>query len=121
MAGNGVERRFKPPYYAVIFTSMRTAGDNGYGAMAERMMELAATMPGYLGAESARDASGLGITVSYWQDQESIRNWRENAEHVQARRLGREQWYSDFEVRIAKVERGYGMHREARAAEEEMQ
>lgn len=96
-----------PPYYAVIFTSHRTEGDNGYGEMAERMAELAAQQPGYLGMESARE--GLGITVSYWESLEAIRNWKQNAEHQEAQRLGHQQWYSSFRVRIAKVEREYGI------------
>ncbi|MEP0003631.1 antibiotic biosynthesis monooxygenase [Marinobacter sp.] len=97
----------KPPYYAVIFSSHRTDGDNGYGEMAERMAELAAQQPGYLGMESARE--GLGITVSYWESLEAIRNWKQNAEHQEAQRLGHQQWYSSFRVRIAKVEREYGI------------
>ena len=97
----------KPPYYAVIFTSHRTDGDNGYGEMAARMAELAAQQPGYLGIESARE--GLGITVSYWESLEAIRNWKQNAEHQEAQRLGHQQWYSSFRVRIAKVEREYGI------------
>ena len=96
-----------PPYYAAIFTSRRTPGDNGYGAMANRMAELAAQQPGYLGIESARGSDGVGITVSYWASLEAIANWKRNAEHVEARRLGREGWYTHFEVRIAKVERAY--------------
>ena len=96
-----------PPYYAVIFTSHRTEGDNGYGEMAERMAELAAKQPGYLGMESARE--GLGITVSYWESLEAIRNWKQNAEHQEAQRRGHQQWYSSFRVRVAKVEREYGI------------
>jgi heme-degrading monooxygenase HmoA len=96
----------KPPYYAVIFTSLRTEGDNGYGDMANKMVELATQQPGFLGIESARE--DLGITVSYWSDLESIRNWKTNTEHLQAQRLGREQWYASFKVRISKVERDYG-------------
>jgi heme-degrading monooxygenase HmoA len=96
----------KPPYYAVIFSSLRTEGDQGYGAMSDRMMELAAAQPGFLGVESARE--DLGITVSYWASLEAIRNWKRNAEHREAQRLGREKWYSSFKVRIARVERDYG-------------
>lgn len=97
----------KPPYYAVIFTSHRTPEDGGYGSTADRMVELAATMPGYLGIESARGADGLGITVSYWQDEESIRHWKAEAEHREAQRRGIERWYSHYELRVARVERAY--------------
>ena len=97
----------EPPYYAVIFSSLRTDGDNGYGAMAERMDALAAQQPGYLGVESARE--GLGITVSYWRDLASIRAWKANAEHLIAQQTGRSSWYTDYKTRICKVERDYGL------------
>ena len=96
-----------PPYYAVIFSSQRTEGDNGYGEMAARMEALAAGQPGFLGIESVRD--GLGITVSYWDSLESIRSWKRHAEHREAQWLGHQRWYSVFRVRIAKVERDYGI------------
>ena len=98
-----------PPYYAVIFTSFRTDGDNGYEAMSEKMIELASSQPGYLGMESARD--GLGITVSYWDSLESIKAWRENAEHQLAQKAGYQKWYQSFKTRICKVERDYGFER----------
>ena len=96
-----------PPYYAVIFTSLRTEGDAGYDAMSDRMVELASQQTGFLGFESARD--GVGITVSYWSDLESIRNWKANTEHLEAQRLGHQKWYSAFKTRIAKVERDYAL------------
>jgi len=94
-----------PPYFAVIFTSIRTPGDHGYAAMSEKMLKLAARQPGFLGVESAR--AGVGITVSYWADLESIRRWKCDLEHREAQRLGRDMWYSDYRVRIARVERDY--------------
>ncbi len=97
----------EPPYYAVIFTAQRTGGDHGYGAMAERMLKLALAQPGCLGAESTRDAEGLGITVAYFRDEASITAWRDHTEHLAAQRLGRERWYSHYELRIARVERAY--------------
>ncbi len=99
----------EPPYYAVIFTSLRTEGDNGYGLTADRMVEIAQTMPGYLGVESARD--GLGITVCYWETLEHIAAWKAQAEHDMAQKMGREQWYQAYHLRIAKVERAYGFSR----------
>ena len=101
----------RPPYYVAIFTSQRTAGEHGYGDMAERMAALANQQPGYLGVESTRDESGFGITVSYWESEEAIRQWKHNAEHQVARQKGRTDWYQHFELRIAKVERAYGMGR----------
>ncbi|MDD2875746.1 MAG: antibiotic biosynthesis monooxygenase [Acidiphilium sp.] len=100
-----LSRTPEPPYYAVIFSSIRTEGDHGYAAMAEAMNRLAAEQPGYLGMESAREA--IGITVSYWADLESIRRWKAAAEHMVAQRLGQERWYAAYHVRVAKVERDY--------------
>ena len=95
----------EPPYFAVIFTSTRTDGENGYDAMSAKMIELSAQQPGFLGIESARGDDGLGITVSYWDSEESIANWRANAEHRVAQNQGREEWYAEFVTRVARVER----------------
>ncbi len=95
----------EPPYYAVIFTSVRTAGDQGYAATAARMVELAAAQPGFLGADSARN--DVGITVSYWRDLAAIRAWREHPEHRAAiAQAGA--WYAHYSVRVAYVERAWG-------------
>jgi heme-degrading monooxygenase HmoA len=96
----------EPPYYAVVFTSVRSAADgDGYGEMAERMEELAAAQPGFLGIESARDAEGQGITVSYWDSLEAVRRWGADAEHRVAQAHGRVRWYRTFRLRVCRVER----------------
>jgi heme-degrading monooxygenase HmoA len=95
----------EPPYYAVIFTSLRTDGDNGYADTARHMLGLARQQPGFLGFETARD--GLGISVSYWQSLEAIRAWKAHAEHRPAQDRARE-WYRAFRVRVCRVEREYG-------------
>ncbi|AVA34700.1 MULTISPECIES: antibiotic biosynthesis monooxygenase family protein [Cupriavidus] len=97
------------PYYAVIFTSIRSDGDNGYGEMAHVMLEAASKQPGFLGAESARE--GLGITVSYWDSLESIAAWKRDSAHLQAQKLGREKWYEGYKTRICRVERDYDFSR----------
>lgn len=102
----------EPPYYAVIFTSIRTEGDHGYAEMAARMNALAETQPGFLGFESARE--GLGITVSYWSSLEAIRAWKAHAEHREAQLRGRG-WYRTYRVRVCRVEREYGFDGEQRA------
>ena len=99
----------EPPYLAVIFSSQRTGDDAGYAAMSERMVELARQQPGFLGVESARDAGGFGLTVSYWRDEASIAAWRAHAEHAVAQRLGRERWYGAFRLRVCRVERESGL------------
>lgn len=99
----------RPPYYAVIFSSLRSPGDNGYSEMSDRMFELAGKQEGFLGVESAREE--LGITVSYWKNLESIKKWKQNAEHQIAREKGKSDWYQSFKVRIAKVERDYELEK----------
>jgi heme-degrading monooxygenase HmoA len=104
----------EPPYVAVLFTSLRTEGDQGYARMSERMEQLAAEQPGYLGIESARDAGNadstgsVGITVSYWVDEAAAAAWKQVAEHLVAQARGREVWYADYRVRICTVTRDYG-------------
>ena len=96
----------RSPYTAVIFTSRRTRTDvQGYAAAADRMEELAAQQPGYLGIESARDDEGFGITVSYWADEAAASAWRAVAEHREVQRLGRQRWYEHFAIRVATVGR----------------
>lgn len=103
----------EPPYYAVIFTSLRSEGDDGYGEMASRMAAMVAQQPGFLGMESARE--GVGITVCYWKDLESIAAWRQVEEHLLAQKYGRERWYRQFAARIARVEHAYTFKRAAGA------
>ena len=101
-----IARTPAPPYYAVIFSSVRTEGDAAYSEMAERMLRLAAEQDGFLGVESAR--SEYGITVSFWRDKGAILKWRFHAEHILAQKMGRSDWYKTFKVRISLVEREYG-------------
>ncbi|SHI62904.1 antibiotic biosynthesis monooxygenase family protein [Flavobacterium terrae] len=95
----------KPPYYAVIFTSVRTNVEQGYAEMSNLMVDMAKQQEGFLGVESARNE--IGITVSYWKDLESIKNWKNNVDHLQAQRMGKQKWYESYKVRIALVEREY--------------
>ncbi len=106
MAG-GFATTPEPPYYVVIFSSKRTEGDNGYAETAQALCELASRQPGCLGVESARDSGGFGITAAYFTDEAAIRRWKEDARHIDAQKRGKEDWYSHYSVRIAKVERAY--------------
>ena len=103
----------KPPYYAVVFSSQRTAtGEGDYHEAAERMAALVQKQPGFLGVEGTRDAEGFGITVAYFDSEENIRLWRNHLEHTATRERGKREWYEHFEVRVAKVERAYnGPHK----------
>lgn len=99
----------KPPYYAVIFTSIKTKTDVGYDDTANLMEELAKKQKGFLGVESARNE--IGITVSYWESLEAIHDWKHQVDHALVREKGRSEWYQQFKVRICKVERDYGFEK----------
>ena len=105
-----IEQTPNPPYYAVIFTSIRSEGDNGYAEMADRMVELARQQDGFLGVETARNE--IGITVSYWRDLDSVRRWKEQSEHEVAQKKGRKEWYQSFKIRVSKVEYDYSFEEE---------
>lgn len=96
-----------PPYYAVIFANQLSNMPDGYGEMADRMADLATTMPGYIGRESTRDETGFAMTVSYWHDEASIANWKAQAQHALAQKNGKERWYDHYILRVARIERHY--------------
>ena len=100
-----IARTPEPPYFAVIFSSILKADQKGYAEMAKKMEELAQVQPGYLGFESAR--AEIGISISYWKDLESIKKWKNHADHLLAQKLGKQKWYSSYKIRISRVERDY--------------
>jgi heme-degrading monooxygenase HmoA len=100
-----------PGTYVVVFTSRLDAGETpaDYAGTSARMFELAARQPGYLGADTAREEAG--ITVAYFRDEESVRSWREMAEHRVAQERGRDEWYSRYTMHVARIERSYEFDR----------
>ena len=100
----------KPPpgAIAVIFLSARTGTDeDGYVRAAAAMETAAAALDGYLGLDSARGGNGVGITVSWWRDEEAARAWRDDPEHARIRKQGRAVWYDWYRVIVATVDRAY--------------
>lgn len=95
----------EPPYLAVIFTTRRLGDRPDYDRAADRMLELAHQVDGFLGIESAHGSDGTGITVSYWRDEAAIERWRNDPEHLAAQQAGRGEWYAAYELRVARVER----------------
>jgi heme-degrading monooxygenase HmoA len=99
----------KPPYFAVVFTSINADVDHTeHVERYARLVQLASTYDGYLGIEGARNSDGTGVAVVYWKDLDSIEAWAKDPEHQVAKRKGREIWYSHYMIRISKVERAYG-------------
>ena len=104
---NNISQTPKPPYYAVIFTSIKSADQENYAEMSAQMEKMVKFQTGYLGHESA--SSGIGITVSYWQNLDAIQAWKNKSEHKIAQELGKSTWYSHYKIRICKVEKDYGI------------
>src|SRR6478672_6812469 len=94
----------KPPYYAVIFTSINADVDHTeHTEMYQRMVKIAQNYQGYLGIEPARNPDGSGVAAVYWRDHESILAFARDPEHLIAKKKGREIWYSHYFIRICKV------------------
>jgi heme-degrading monooxygenase HmoA len=95
---------------AVIFTSTRTlAHDAEYAEMAELMEATARRQPGFVDIVSVRDpVTRRGITVAYFEDEESVRAWKAHPEHAEAQRRGRADFYEQYHVTVAHVGREYG-------------
>lgn len=100
-----IAKTFEIPYYAVIFTSLMSNNAQGYADMAQEMEDLAKKQEGFLGIESVREE--MGITVSYWKNEEAIKAWKQQTDHIMAQKMGKEKWYEAYRVRVAKVERDY--------------
>ena len=96
-----------PPYYAVVFSSVRRPSIPEYAAAGQRMTELTAAQPGFLGIEELNEGQ-RGITISYWADLDSIQAWKKNAEHQMAQAKGQKFWYERFELKVARVAKAYG-------------
>ena len=99
-----MNKEFKP-YYAVIFTSTLANQSKKYNEMADEMVSLAKKQKGFLGVHSARNS--IGITVSYWESLDAIKKWKQNSEHLTAQQIGKNKWYSWYNVKICKVEQDY--------------
>ncbi|MFI7357446.1 antibiotic biosynthesis monooxygenase family protein [Streptomyces avidinii] len=102
---------FEPPYVMAVFSNSRAADDSGYPETLARMNEIVRANPGFLGYESARTPGGLGITVAYFRDHESLTVWREDLEHRAAMKQGRADWYESYTLHVATVERSHGFVR----------
>lgn len=105
---------FEPPYYAVVFTTVRTEDQSGYSETSARMEEMVKEVPGFLGMDHAQTPGGLGITVGYFRDADALTEWRNNAEHRAAQKRGQAEWYQNYTLHVAKVERSHAFVRPPR-------
>jgi len=89
----------------VLFRSKLVDTPDGYDAMAVEMDALARTMPGFIDAKSFKADDGERLTVVWWENEETLTQWREEARHRVAQRTGRERWYEYYKMDVAEVVR----------------
>lgn len=99
--------------YVVIFRSTRSIEHSDlYSDWSEKMEQLVAYEPGYQSHFSFRDnETGEGVTVSYFDSEDSVKRWHQNAEHVEAQALGHTHFYEHFRVEVAEIRREYEWHK----------
>jgi heme-degrading monooxygenase HmoA len=90
----------------ILFRSrLREDAGPGYQDMAAEMLATAQSMPGFIDYKQFTADDGERLTLVRWQDEETLRGWREHERHRLAQRLGREQWYSEYHIEVAEVVR----------------
>jgi len=89
----------------VLFRSKLVDAPDGYNAMAVEMENLARTMPGFVDVKAFKSDDGERLTVVWWENEETLKGWRENVRHRVAQRHGREQWYEYYKLEVAEVVR----------------
>lgn len=98
------------PCYAVIFSATRTENLAGYDEMDKSLTEMARRQPGFMGLESIQQGD-RSITISYWQSLEAIQNWKNQAQHQEAQKLGQQRWYANYRIQICRIERAYSFNK----------
>jgi len=89
----------------VLFRSKLVDAPDGYDAMAVEMEDLARTMPGFVDVKAFKAEDGERLTVVWWENEETLKGWRENVRHRVAQRLGRERWYEYYKIEVAEIVR----------------
>ena len=105
----------------VLFRSKLTptAAATGYGDMSDEMVTLAKSMPGFIDVKSFKADDGERLTVVWWEDEATLRAWREQPRHREAQRMGRAQWYEYYKMDVATVVRRNDFDRPDHARESE--
>ncbi|MGP9821905.1 antibiotic biosynthesis monooxygenase family protein [Salinarimonas sp. NSM] len=99
---------------AIIFEVWPTDGRRAdYMAMAADLRGLLETIPGFISVERFESLAEPGklLSLSFWEDEDAIRAWRETRAHRVAQALGRSTMFADYRLRVAAVSRDYGMTR----------
>jgi len=85
-----------------------------YVTLVDRMVELAATMPGYISHKGFFADDGERVTIVEFESEEAQRAWRMQPEHRDAQRKAREIYYSSYSVQVCEVKRESKFERNAR-------
>lgn len=99
----------------VLFRSKLVDAPDGYAEMADEMAALARTMPGFVDVKAFKADDGERLTLVWWENEETLKGWRENVRHRLAQRLGRERWYEYYKIEVAEVVRQNTFERRAPA------
>ena len=92
--------------YAVIFRAVIRDLDQEYLDLAEQLRSLAIDKYGCREFFALTEGN-QEVAISYWDTEEQVRNWKQDALHLQAQQLGRKKWYESYRVQIAEVQREY--------------
>lgn len=103
---------------AVIFELVPAGGrDQDYLDIAADLRPLLDGIDGFLSIERFRSLSTPGkiLSLSFWRDEEAVANWRRTEVHRVAQGQGRAGIFSDYRLRVASVNRDYGMREREQA------
>jgi heme-degrading monooxygenase HmoA len=90
----------------IIFRSKLTsaAGDD-YNSTSDHLLDYAKTRPGFVDVKSYKADDGERLTIVWWQDNETLEQWRNDMKHMAAKNKGRERWYEYYKMDVAEVTR----------------
>jgi len=95
-----------------IFRSrLRRENEAAYHPEADRIYALAQTMPGFVSLKTFHADDGERVSIVEFESEETMRAWREHPEHRKAQALGRELFYSEYQIQVCPVVRQYGFKR----------
>jgi heme-degrading monooxygenase HmoA len=91
----------------VFRSRLRPEHADEYAAVAERIHDLATRQPGFVSIKTFAADDGERVSIVAFEDWATHDAWRAHPEHLEAQRLGRERFYSEYSIQAGLVERGY--------------
>ncbi len=102
---------------AIFRSRLREDAGSDYRPVAERMLELARSMPGFVDFKSFRAEDGERVSLIEFESLEALEAWRDHPEHLKAQRAGRERFYSEYRLQLCEPLRAYSFDGEERYEE----